>query len=144
MASTTESYIEGALAWALGRLGSKEYPMLCYAFLEDAYELGNNIELDGQGCTAKEAADAYGAQPGLPPRGSYVFYDCFGTIRDEYRNWGHIGLSLGDGRVIHAWDTVRVDDTLAVEQLAPAPGWSAPSYLGWAPAERILEGMKPR
>jgi hypothetical protein len=136
-------YIEGAVRWAMERFGSTGYAFKCYAFLEDAYEFGNGIVLDGQGCTAKEAADAYAARrdPDVPPRGAYVFYDCWGTIRDDYRNWGHIGLSLGDGQVIHAWDKVRVDDYLDVEALEAAPGWTKPSYIGWAPASEILRGM---
>ncbi len=138
-----QEYIEGAIRWALDRLGSTEYAFKCYGFLEDAYELGNNIVLDGQGSTAKEAADAYGARrdPDVPPRGAYVFYDCWGAIEGELRNWGHIGLSLGDGQVIHAWDKVRVDGYRAIESLNAAPGWTKPSYIGWAPAEEILRGM---
>jgi hypothetical protein len=45
-------YIEGAIRWAMERLGSTEYAFKCYGFLEDAYEFGNDIVLDGQGCIA--------------------------------------------------------------------------------------------
>ena len=136
-------YIEGAIRWAMERLGSTKYAFMCYGFLEDAYEFGNGIVLDGQGRSAKEAADAYGAQrdPEIPPRGAYVFYDCWGAIDGDSRNWGHIGLSLGDGQVVHAWDKVRVDGYRDIESLDAAPGWTKPSYLGWAPAEDILQGM---
>ena len=143
--------ITEALDWALSRLGSTEYPGRCYAFCEDAYELGGRIILDGQGRTAKEAAEAYLARmsaaglmtEGLPPRGAYVFYDCAGPLNGEERNWGHMGLSLGDGRLVHAWDRVRVDDLRAVEQLAPPPGWTPPVYTGWAAPAVILVGMTP-
>ena len=75
-------YAEGAITWAVDKLGITDYAFLCYLFVEDAYELGNSIVLDGQGSTAKEAADAYCAREhrGVPPRGAYVFYDCLGTI----------------------------------------------------------------
>lgn len=147
----TATIITGALDWALAHLGSKEYPGKCYAFCEDAYELGGQITLDGQGCTAKEAAGAYLARmsaaglafDGAPLRGAYVFYDCAGPLNGEIRDWGHMGLSLGDGRVIHAWDTVRIDELRALEQLAPPPGWSPPGYTGWAAPEVILVGMQP-
>lgn|GEM_PF-1576634 len=96
-----------------------------------------------KGSTAGEAADAYGARGcgGVPPRGAYVFYDCSGTLKGEYRNWGHVGLSLGDGRVIHAWDQVRIDHLLGIEKLLPGPGFERPQYIGWTPVARILRGM---
>lgn len=86
----------------MDKLGSTDYAYNCYAFVEDAYELGNNIWLDDPGCMAKEAADAYKAQgyEGVPPRGTYVGYDCWGAFKGEHRNWGHIGLSIGKGKVI--------------------------------------------
>jgi len=123
-----QEYIEGAIRWAMERLASSEYAFKCYGFLEDAYEFGNGIVLDGQGRSAKEAAGAYGAQrdPEIPPRGAYVFYDCWGVIDGDSRNWG---------------DKVRVDGYLDTESLDAAPGWTKPSYLGWAPAEDILQGM---
>lgn len=145
-----EALAEGAIAWAAARLGSADYAGRCYAFIEDAYELGNGIILDGQGSTAREAAEAYTARmqaaglraEGLPPRGSYVFYDCSGELNGEYRNWGHIGLSLGDGQVIHAWDVVRIDTVQGVEALEPPPGWTRPTYTGWAPSEVFLLGVQ--
>jgi hypothetical protein len=148
MKKKNRDIVDGALAWALEHLGSMGYLGKCYAFCEDAYELGGNITLDGQGCTAKEAAQVYLARmtqariafEGVPPRGAYVFYDCSGPLGGQDRNWGHMGLSLGDGRVVHAWDRVRVDDLHAVEQLQPPPGWTLPHYTGWAAPEVILHG----
>jgi len=136
-------YAEGALKWAIDKLGITSYASLCYLFVEDAYELGNGVVLDGQGSTAKEAADAYCAREhqGVPPRGAYVFYDCAGALNGEYRNWGHVGLSLGDGQVIHAWNRVRIDHYLGIEELTPGPGFEKPQYIGWTPAVTILRGM---
>jgi aminoglycoside 3-N-acetyltransferase len=143
-----DQVIEGALNWAMGQLGEAKYAGLCYAFCEDAYELGGEIILDGQGRTAREAADAYLARmataglscEGSPPRGSYVFYDWLGTISGETHNWGHIGLALGDGRILHAWNVVRVDDLHTVEKLV-SPVGGQPVYIGWAPPEIFLQGM---
>jgi hypothetical protein len=142
MSSTNDRYIEGAVNWAKSKLGSTEYAYRCYAFCEDAYELGNGIILDGQGCTAKEAADAYDAQghKGDPPAGSYVCYDCTGVIDGEIRNWGHIGLSIGNNQVIHAWKEIRIDHYEDIQQLE-APGWTKPRYIGWVPVAEILRGM---
>jgi len=56
-------YAEGAITWAVDKLGITDYAFLCYLFVEDAYELGNSIVLDGQGSTAKEAALISSASP---------------------------------------------------------------------------------
>ena len=142
MSIETSSLIDHAVQWAIAHLGSMAYPFQCLGFVEDAYELGNDIVLDGL-ASAKEEADAYRAADhgGVPPRGTFVFYDCSGAIGDETRNWGHVGLALDEGQVIHAWGPVRIDDYRAIEGLAGAPGWTAPRYIGWAPLSEILKGM---
>lgn len=142
MPSEIVIYSERSIQWATEKLGSVDYPLLCLSFVEDAVEHSNGIVLDGY-AFAKEAGDAYEAADDkhIPPRGSWVFYDCWGTIQDEYKNWGHVGISLGDGRVIHAWDTVRIDDFLDLQKLEPAAGWTNPEYAGWAPLSAVLVGM---
>lgn len=56
-------------------------------------------------------------------------------------NWGHCGISLDDGQVIHAWDVVRVDDDQEIEHLTALSG-DHPHYLGWVPLSRVL-AQKP-
>lgn len=144
MKHPTEQYIDKAIAWAMAQQGREDYSFRCLAFVEDAYEEGNTIEIFG-GDTAKESADQYGvsgASSGEPPRGAFVFYDMTGELFDERANYGHVGLHLGHGWVIHAWDVVRIDHYAAVEALEPAEGWTTPRYLGWAPVERILLGHR--
>jgi cell wall-associated NlpC family hydrolase len=138
-------YIEKALAWAKEQVGSDAYAFRCLAFVEDAYEIANQIEIFG-GSTAAESAGEYGTQtePSIPPEGVFVFYDSFGTLFNTYKNWGHVGLSLGDGSVVHAWDKVRIDDYLSVEKLQGAAGWTQPSYLGWTPVARVLQGYRKK
>ncbi len=141
MTDDVDLIVEQAIRWALDKLGCGDYKLRCLGFVEDAYELGNGIVLDG--CSfAKEAADAYNAaaSTGSPPRGAYVFYDCRGEIGGERKNWGHVGLAVGDGQVIHAWGEVRIDSVLGVQELRAAGGWSQPVYLGWAPVSRVLQG----
>ena len=58
-------------------------------------------------------------------------------------NWGHCGISLGEGQVIHAWATVRIDDFLQIEQLA-SPIGEHPCYIGWVPLERVLNHKSDR
>jgi hypothetical protein len=142
VSARSKVYIDGAIRWAKSKLGLVNYAYKCYAFVEDAYELGNRIFLDGKGCTAKEAADAYMAQDhkGSPPAGAYVCYDCSGDVEGKTRNWGHIGLSIGNGKVIHAWYEIRIDHYKDIQDLE-APGWTKPRYIGWVPVAEILRGM---
>lgn len=59
----------------------------------------------------------------------------------ERKGRGHCDISFGDGRVIHAWDMVRIDDYLAIERLTALTG-DHPKYLGWVPLESVLN-QKP-
>lgn len=140
MTESFDDYVTRAIEWARTQLGSEAYPARCLAFVEDAYERSNHIEIFG-GSTAKESADAYDVRQIMlqpPPPGAFVFYDCFGTLFDEYKNRGHVGLCIGSEQVIHAWKHVRQDHYLEIQELTPAPGWQPPQYLGWAPVDRIL------
>ncbi len=125
-------------AWAESKLGSTEYAGWCLAFIEDALEISNNIEVFG-GDSARESCELYedALQGGVPERGAFVFYDCMCPSENGPANWGHCGISIGDGRVIHAWDMVRVDDYLAIEKLTALTG-DHPKYLGWVVLERVL------
>lgn len=147
MVEPYERYAAAAVTWALARVGDPSYALRCLAFVEDAYERANGIEVFG-GDTARESATRYGVTPydvGAPPAaGSLVFYACGGPVEFVWREWGHVGVALGDGRVVHAWDHVRVDAALDVELLTPADGWQRPSLIGWTSAERVLEGHRPR
>ncbi len=134
-------FVDNAIRWAKTRLNSTEYPFRCLSFVEDAYEQGNQVEIFG-GRSAKESADEYEAWKNTAPipLGAFVFYDCSGPLKGEYKNWGHVGLSIGHGDVIHAWDSVRIDNYLEIQNLTPGPGWTKPRYTGWAPVERIFQG----
>lgn len=142
---TFENECENAINWARNRLNSTDYSLRCLAFVEDAYERSNGIEMWG-GSTAQESAELYEADKntGIPPKGAFVFYWCSGWVEGERKHWGHVGLSLGNGEVIHAWDQVRIDDVLELENLPAAPGWTQPTYIGWAPVERVLEGIQKK
>lgn len=83
-------------------------------------------------------------QTGIPPKGTFVFYDCVGVINGEQKNWGHVGLSIGNGEVNHAWDKVRIDNYLDVEKLTTVPGWDKPKLIGWVPLERNMVGAQKK
>jgi len=145
MSTDTGEYAANAIAWARARLGDTDYATRCLAFVEDAIERSNGIEIFG-GDYAAESALLYGSaeNSGVPPLGALVFYDGVGDIMGTRRNWGHVGLSLGDGLVIHAWDRVRIDDHRAIAALTPAPGWEPLSPAGWTPLSRVLENSTPK
>lgn len=75
---------------------------------------------------------------GIPPKGAFVLYDYAGPIHNYYKNLGHVGLSLWDGNIIHAWDEVRIDNYMAVENLKPDEEWSNAKYIRWIPMDSIL------
>ena len=141
----TDPIIANALAWAQAHLGETRYATWCLSFVEDAFERSNDIEVDGY-ATTKEAADGYSARDdgSVPPAGALVFYDWHGEINGVDKNWGHVGLALGDGRVIHALAEVRIDATRDVVALLPPHDSHPARYIGWVPAEVVLKGAKPR
>jgi hypothetical protein len=140
-----EAYIANAICWAQEHLGATACATRCLAFVEDAYEQSNHVEIFG-GSSAQESADEYSAAQnrGEPPLGAFVFYACAGPIRGEDKNWGHVGLNIGERKDIHAWDKVRIDDCLDVQNLMLAPGWSQPQFIGWSPIERIFVGCRQK
>ena len=137
-----EKLTENMIRWAESKLGSTEYAGWCLAFIEDALEISNHIEVFG-GDSARESYELYkdALRGGAPERGAFVFYDCLCPSENGPVNWGHCGISLGDGRVIHAWDMVRIDDYPAIEKLTALTG-DHPKYLGWVALDRVLN-QKP-
>ena len=125
--------IENMIRWAESRLGETGYAGWCLSFIEDALEIPNGIEIFG-GDSAKESALLYAGamRDGEPERGAFVFYDCLCPGEDGPVNWGHCGICLGDGAVIHAWDRVRIDDYLQIEKMTALTG-DHPRYIGWVP-----------
>ena len=130
--------IENMIAWADEKIGSSQYTGWCLSFIEDALELSNGIEIFG-GASAKESCKMYydAIQTGVPERGAFVFYDCMCQGEEGLVNWGHCGISLGGGEIIHAWDVIRIDDFMQVEQLVSVIG-EQPKYIGWVPLKRVL------
>ena len=133
-----ESMTETMIAWAEARMGNTDYVGWCLSFIEDALEQSNGIEIFG-GDSAKGSCEMYrdALRTDSPGRGAFVFYDCLCPGEDGPINWGHCGISLGDGRVIHAWDQVRIDDYRDICKMTAVTG-DHPKYLGWVPLRRVL------
>ena len=135
-----EKLTENMIRFAESKLDSTEYAGWCLAFIEDAFEISNHIEIYG-GDSAKESCEMYkdALRLGVPERGAFVFYDCLCLSENGPVNWGHCGISLGDGRIIHAWDMVRIDDYREIEAMTAFSG-DHPGYIGWVPIESVLYG----
>lgn len=133
---------ENMIRWAINRLGETKYAGWCLSFIEDALEIPNGIEIFG-GDSAKASALLYAdaMQTGEPERGAFVFFDCLCVGEDGPVNWGHCGIALGDGTVIHAWDRVRIDRIAEIGRMTALSG-DRPRYIGWVPLRRVL-AQKP-
>lgn len=133
-----ERIIDNMIHWAKDKLGCGNYAGWCLSFIEDALEISNDIEIFGGDC-ARESFEMYqdAARTGTPERGAFVFYDCLCPSEQGLVNWGHCGICLGDGKIIHAWDVVRIDGYLDIEKLTAMSG-DHPKYLGWVPIERVM------
>ena len=113
--------------------------------LPDTYTGSDTISISGWGKYGKEAVNSGLDYP--IHNGGMAFMlgvDIYKLTAMHYGpvNWGHCGVSLGDGEVIHAWDIVRIDDYRAIENLTSLTG-NHPKYLGWVALERVLS-QKPR
>lgn len=104
-----------AILWAEHRRGSAAWAWYCERFVENAFMTGGRYE------TAWEAALGLGLRTGPAPRGALVFFRPDPTNR----GYGHVGISLGRGRMISA--LARVTET----QIAGSRYWSG-LYAGWA------------
>lgn len=105
-----------AIAWAERLDGSRRYAWYCERFVENAFGTGGLYE------TAWDAGLALGLHDGAAPRGALVFF------RPDPTNhgYGHVGISLGQGRMISALARVMVTS------IAHSRYWSR-LYAGWAP-----------
>jgi hypothetical protein len=77
-----QRYTVNAIRWAQEHLGSTEYAARCLAFVEDAYEESNHVEIFG-GDGAQASADEYGAAQnrGEPADRDIRVYACAGPGR---------------------------------------------------------------
>ncbi|MEU7346955.1 hypothetical protein ABZ778_24210 [Streptomyces bacillaris] len=86
---------ENAIAWARQHLGTESYASRCLAFVEDAYERPNGLELFG-GDFAAESAALYAARENEgvpPPAGAFAFYDFTGEMLGRWQNWAMWGCA---------------------------------------------------
>ena len=122
-----------ALDWAYGKLGSTEYLGLGLRFVAFAYAARAFPR------SATILANALGPldgdqPPRRAPRGALMWF----SLGDPNigRNDGHVGISLGDGRMIHALGAVEVSDV-------GRSRWWRSRYRGWSAAPDAWLGRPP-
>ena len=118
-----------ALDWARSQLKLTRWAWRCERFVEEAY--GTRDRFD----SARQAASTlplHHAPIGDAPAGSLVFFAADRTNR----GLGHVGLSLGHGKMISALSRVEITD------FAHSRYWQS-LYLGWADAPPTWPGRIP-
>ena len=98
------------------------------AFVSDAFKVCENRPSSPNELKSKlENADKYYSKENNwdPPKGSLVFFS--GKGKELYERCGHIGISLGNKKVIHAYQTVKEETIESIEKSTYID-----SYLGWA------------
>lgn len=118
-----------AVSWARSQLGLSEWAWHCERFVEEAY--GTRYRFD----TARQAASTLALHHDPiadAPAGSLVYF----AADHANRGLGHVGLSLGKGKMISALARVEVTD------VARSRYWQG-LYLGWADAPSTWPGRIP-
>lgn len=109
-AQLTSGQVEGAINWAYSKknAGDTSYSYWCLKFVSDAW-YSQGVSNSGYSYATLAGNAMISNTDQNPPRGATVFWDWYGTVDGVYQNWGHVGISLGDGKVIHADSTgIRV------------------------------------
>ena len=118
-----DKIVEKTIKWAKSQKGKWRKSYRCLEFVQLAYKnAGKN--LGGPYGSAKNLANKLERKgklkkQGIPPRGALVFYD--------WTKCGHVGISLGKGKVIHAY-TSKGKVEIKISQYKNIPGCR---YIGW-------------
>jgi hypothetical protein len=118
-----------ALEWARTQLRSKIWAYRCERFVEEAY--GTRYIFTSAWAAAQHVA-LHRTAIGEAPMGALVFFSPDSANHGE----GHVGLSLGAGRMISALETVQITDVQRSRY------WRS-LYLGWAYAPASWPGRLP-
>jgi hypothetical protein len=118
-----------ALQWARTQLGSKIWAYRCERFVEEAY--GTRYIFQSAWIAAQNVALHHDPITAAPP-GTLAFF----RPDSANRGYGHVALSLGDGKVISALETVQVTNV-------PRSHYWSSLYLGWAYPPTAWPGRIP-
>jgi parallel beta-helix repeat protein len=118
-------WAEAAINWAEQRLGRSDWSGLCMRFVANAFMQEEGKEAGYNAIDGAREFYRFDQEPGgwlQAPKGALIFFDKDGT--NEY---GHVGIYLGNGSIIHAYGTVKVN---TVEEAIAKP--DVGRYLGWS------------
>ena len=89
-----EKLTENMIHWAESKLGSTAYAGWCLAFIEDALEISNHIEIYG-GDSAKESCEVYKERCGAEFRSEARSYSMTACVQAKTaRSTGDIAASV--------------------------------------------------
>jgi uncharacterized repeat protein (TIGR01451 family) len=122
----SEEWIEKVINWASAQEDKNYWYERCMGFVSDAFKVCEDRPESPNDLkdSLESAGEFYSKENGWEPtRGSIVFF----SANPPYESYGHIGISLGGGRVIHSLGTVRNETIDEIEE-----NRFINSYLGWA------------
>ena len=139
--TSNQDKIERAIAWTIAQEGKIDWAKYCLKFVANAF----GREAAGYH-HPNEMKDALGdrfyswTNCWNPPRGALVFFSGQGSGDDiDYKKCGHIGIYLDDGKVIHAYGIVRLQNIAGREEGIEGLSY-IDSYIGWAyPPQEWIE-----
>lgn len=130
-ALSPEAKVQGAVEWANQQVGRTDYAWFCQRFVEHAFGTQNQYSTAAAASSDLAPLRDQG-NPAAAPAGALMFF----ARHASNRYFGHVGLSVGGGRMISALARVQVDD------VGSSQYWRS-LYLGWAPAPASWPGRPP-
>ena len=116
----------GAIDWALKSKGNRAWRGFCEGFVESAYGTS------GRFLSAAALEASLKMRSGPAPSGALVFFRADWSNGDR----GHVGISLGAGRMISALSKIEVTDI-------PTSAYWKHQYIGWSYPPPSWPGRAP-
>jgi|LDZT01.1.fsa_nt_gi lysozyme len=132
------TWAEETISWAEERKNRSDWDRLCMRFVANAFEEVEGKEAGGNADDLAKKLYRFDQEPDgwhNAPRGAVIFFD-----RDGDNVYGHVGICLGNGTLIHAYGTVQettVEWAIAKPDVGRYLGWSYPSE-EWRPQSHEL------
>ena len=115
--------VQQAIVWARSKLGTTKYAGRCQAFVADCYAYGAGMpRKSASSAKVARALWRVSTNRNSIPVGAAVYFDS--PTAPQY---GHVGLYIGGGQVIHAFSTVKqmsVDSIIACGYAWQGWGWN--------------------
>jgi hypothetical protein len=117
-----------AVAWAKSEAGNPRWNFYCELFVEEAY--GTSGQFQSAAVAAKQMSLHKGSITSAPV-GALVYF-----APNSVNPYGHVGLSIGGGKMISALDKVQITNV-------PKDRYWSSLYIGWAQAPAKWPGRIP-